>query len=105
MLSNIKKLLSWLRKLFQLEKVVNNNQSEKSTVKTPTPDLLELSTRSQRIRANYNDSTELVQPCPNCHYNTNKLVKCSECGIVGCENCLTNNPSEHKYYCDNCWYK
>ena len=41
--------------------------------------------------------------CPSCRSSVKELYACGECGKIGCENCMTYNPTERKYYCDQCW--
>ena len=44
-----------------------------------------------------------IKVCPSCRSSVTELKKCANCGKVGCENCMTFNPTERKYYCDQCW--
>lgn len=40
--------------------------------------------------------------CPNCGAKFVTLVECSVCHKKACVDCLDYDPSEHKYYCEEC---
>lgn len=44
-----------------------------------------------------------VKNCPNCRVRTTELYACAGCGKLGCEACMTFDPVERKYYCEQCW--
>ena len=44
-----------------------------------------------------------VLTCPSCRSATTEIRVCSKCGHAGCDSCMTYDPSERKFYCDDCW--
>ena len=41
--------------------------------------------------------------CPSCRAATKDIRLCSKCGRPGCDACMTYDPMEGKFYCDDCW--
>lgn len=70
----------------------------------PQYDILELAQRGEELKKIYNEQHKHdLGVCPNCHNTTDKFIKCAKCGKPGCDYCMTYDPSEGKYFCEQCW--
>lgn len=70
----------------------------------PQYDVDELMQRGEELKKMYQDSKPKQSGvCPNCRSNAEKIVTCAKCGKKGCDYCMTYDPSEGKYFCEQCW--
>lgn len=71
----------------------------------PQYDVGELMQRGEELKQMYHDRKQASMKgvCPNCRNNAEKIVTCAKCGKIGCDFCMTYDPSEGKYFCDQCW--
>ena len=91
-------ILNDIKNIFYLSK------KEGKQIQNKIPSFGELQNRNANIRKNYEtQKAEIETSCPACHCNTNNIVRCGICNTAGCENCFTYDPSEKKYFCENCW--
>lgn len=87
-----------------IKKIFCSPKKEEKLTQNRIPSFGELQTRNISIRNKYESQESKTEvSCPTCHCNTNNIVRCGTCGIIGCENCFTYDPSEKKYFCENCW--
>ena len=98
-------MLNWLKKILN----IFNKKEEHTQIKVNPPQhsIDNIEERSAKIKEVYkkqNKETEKqVVACPHCHVNTTEIVTCHKCGLTGCSECFTYDPSEGVYYCENCW--
>lgn len=72
--------------------------------KRPEYDVTELWQRSEELKRIHNEQKHNEKGiCPNCRSNAEKIVTCAKCGKVGCDYCMTYDPAERKYFCEQCW--
>lgn len=68
----------------------------------------ELVQRGEELKKYYHQQQhteqEIMKVCPSCRSSVEQLHRCSKCGKIGCEDCLTFDPMERKYFCEQCWY-
>ena len=71
----------------------------------PQYDINELMQRGEELKKMYRESQHKDPGgvCPNCHSTTEKIVTCGKCGKKGCDYCMTYDPAEGKYFCEQCW--
>ncbi len=70
----------------------------------PEYDVTDLMRRGEELKELYNQDKQTQHGiCPNCRSNAEKLVTCAKCGKKGCDYCMTYDPSEGKYFCEQCW--
>lgn len=75
-----------------------------SLPKRPEYDVDELIKRGEELKQIHNEQKKVHSGvCPNCRSNAENLVVCAKCGKTGCDYCMTFDPSERKYYCEQCW--
>lgn len=100
-----------LKKLLELLGFKKKKQEEaKPEIKMAPPrESIDLEERNKKIREvigdfeSENKKRAEIKPCPHCHMNTSVIVTCKKCGLTGCPECFTYDPSEGAYYCENCW--
>ena len=70
----------------------------------PQYDVAELMQRGEELKKMHNEAKpDTAAICPNCRSSAEKLVTCAKCGKTGCDYCMTFDPSERKYFCEQCW--
>ena len=76
----------------------------KKPVQQPSSSVDELVQRAQEIK-NIQKQTNEYSPCPECKVPGPASTKhaCAICGKLGCDTCMTYDPMEDKYYCEQCW--
>lgn len=98
-------MLNWLKKI--INKFKKKEEQPKIKVVPPQHSISDIEERSAKIKEAYKKQNEgkekQVATCPHCHVSTSEIVHCHKCGLTGCSECFTYDPSEGVYYCENCW--
>lgn len=94
----------FLNVLNDIKSIFYPSKKEEKPIQNKIPSFSELQDRNVNIRKNYEtQKAENEISCPACHCNTSNIVKCGTCNATGCEGCFIYDPSEKKYFCENCW--
>ena len=94
------------KKLKQIWRILFPPKPQPSPKHPPRPqyDIGELIQRGEELKKIHHDETAVTNNvCPSCRASGGKPVTCAKCGRIGCEYCMTFDPSERKYFCEQCW--
>ena len=72
----------------------------------PQHSVEELVRRGEELKKIHQNQQAKNQPkvCPSCRTTVETVHACAKCGRIGCEYCMTYDPAERKYFCEQCWY-
>ena len=95
-----------LEKLKKIWNILFPHKPQPKPQQPPRPqyDVTDLMKRGEELKQMYHEAKEQHGgTCPNCRNSAETIVKCAKCGKIGCDYCMTYDPSKGEYFCEQCW--